>query len=63
MTLLRRFKTDVALLAALEDPAALKAPWTTEHYYKRQLPGYEMEEYVCTNNRNAEDEKGAQTAK
>ena len=46
----------------LEDPEALTHPIKEEHYYKRQPRLQEIEEYICTNQRNAPDEKGFQTA-
>jgi hypothetical protein len=41
----------------IEDPKVLEAPWTFTFAYKR-MPGYEMLEYVCENNRSYLDENG-----
>jgi len=41
----------------LQDPVVLEKPVTFTYAYKR-LPGYEMVEFVCDNNREFVDEKG-----
>lgn len=42
----------------IEDPAVLEKPVTYTLAYKRMMPGYEMVEFVCDNNREYVDEKG-----
>jgi hypothetical protein len=42
----------------IEDPAALEKPWTVTFAYRR-MPGYEILEYVCEDNREYADESGA----
>lgn len=39
------------------DPAVLTGPWSFTYAYRR-LPGYEMLEYVCEDNREYVDDKG-----
>ena len=39
------------------DPKVLLKPWTVTYAYRR-MPGYEMLEYVCENNREYVDDKG-----
>jgi hypothetical protein len=41
----------------IEDPAVLEKPWTTTFAYRR-MPGYEIIEYVCEDNREYADENG-----
>jgi hypothetical protein len=41
----------------IEDPALLTEPWTTTFAYRR-MPGYELIEYVCEDNREYADENG-----
>ena len=41
----------------IDDPVTLEKPWTFSFAYKR-LPGYQMMEYVCENNREYVDDKG-----
>lgn len=41
----------------IEDPEVLEKPWTTTFAYKR-MPGYEIIEYVCEDNREYADESG-----
>jgi hypothetical protein len=41
----------------ITDPKVFTGPWTFTYAYKR-LPGYEMLEYVCEDNREYVDEKG-----
>jgi hypothetical protein len=41
----------------IEDPEVLEAPWTFTFAFRR-MPGYEMVEYVCENNREYVDDKG-----
>jgi hypothetical protein len=41
----------------ITDPKVLERPWTFAYAYRR-LPGYEMLEYVCEDNREYVDEKG-----
>jgi hypothetical protein len=41
------------------DPEHLTAPWTWTWMYKR-WPGYELQEYVCEDNRYTADENGVQ---
>lgn len=43
----------------IEDPEVLERPWTVTFEFNR-LPGYEMMEYVCEDNREYVDETGAQ---
>jgi hypothetical protein len=42
----------------IEDPVVLEKPVTYTLAYKRMMPGYEMVEFVCDNNREYVDEKG-----
>lgn len=42
----------------ITDPEALTKPWVTYHYYVRMPKGTEMEEYICTNNRQTEGPNG-----
>jgi hypothetical protein len=41
----------------IEDPAVLTKPWVTTFAYRR-MPGYEIIEYVCEDNREYADEDG-----
>jgi len=41
----------------IEDPEVLERPWTVTFAYKR-MPGYEIIEYVCEDNREYADENG-----
>lgn len=41
----------------IEDPVVLEKPYTYTNAYRR-MPGYEMLEYVCENNRDYIDENG-----
>jgi hypothetical protein len=41
----------------IDDPAVLEKPWTTTFAYRR-MPGYEIIEYVCEDNREYADESG-----
>ncbi len=41
----------------IEDPEVLEKPWTTTFAYRR-MPGYEIIEYVCEDNREYADENG-----
>jgi hypothetical protein len=41
----------------IDDPKVLTRPWTVTYAYRR-MPGYEMLEYVCENNREYVDDKG-----
>jgi hypothetical protein len=41
----------------IEDPAMLEKPWTVTFAYKR-MPGYDLLEYVCEDNREYADEDG-----
>jgi hypothetical protein len=41
----------------ITDPKVLVKPWTVTYAYKR-MPGYQMLEYVCENNRDYVDDKG-----
>jgi hypothetical protein len=41
----------------IEDSAVLEKPWTTTFAYRR-MPGYEIIEYVCEDNREYADESG-----
>jgi hypothetical protein len=41
----------------IEDPEILERPWTVTFAYKR-MPGYEIIEYVCEDNREYADENG-----
>jgi len=41
----------------IEDPAMLEKPWTVTFAYKR-MPGYDLIEYVCEDNREYADEDG-----
>lgn len=41
----------------IEDPEVLEKPWTVTFAYKR-MPGYEIIEYVCEDNREYADENG-----
>jgi hypothetical protein len=41
----------------IEDPEMLERPWTVTFAYKR-MPGYEIIEYVCEDNREYADENG-----
>jgi hypothetical protein len=41
----------------ITDPKALAKPWTVTYAYHR-MPGYQMLEYVCENNRDYVDDKG-----
>jgi hypothetical protein len=41
----------------IEDPEVLEKPWTVTFAYKR-MPGYELLEYVCEDNREYADENG-----
>ena len=41
----------------IEDPAVLEKPWTVTFAYRR-MPGYEIIEYVCEDNREYADEDG-----
>jgi hypothetical protein len=41
----------------ITDPKALEKPWSITYAYRR-MPGYEMLEYVCENNRDYVDDKG-----
>jgi hypothetical protein len=41
----------------IEDPAMLEKPWTVTFAYKR-MPGYDILEYVCEDNREYADENG-----
>lgn len=41
----------------IEDPAVLERPWTVTFAYRR-MPGYEILEYVCEDNREYADERG-----
>lgn len=42
----------------IEDPEVFEEPWTLKFVYNR-LPGYEMMEYICEDNREYADETGA----
>jgi hypothetical protein len=61
-----RIKEEIRLVApdilhdqvTVEDPVALEKPWTFTFAYRR-MPDYKMLEYVCDNNRDYVDEKGA----
>ena len=44
----------------VEDPKAFTQPWTVVRHYRRQ-PGWQIEEFVCENNRNAPDANGVTT--
>jgi hypothetical protein len=44
----------------IEDPKAFTQPWTVVRRYRRQ-PGWQIEEFVCENNRNAPDANGVTT--
>jgi hypothetical protein len=46
----------------LTDPGALTAPYKTERFFKREPSSMEIEEYICTNQRNPPDAEGRQTA-
>jgi hypothetical protein len=41
----------------IEDPVVLEKPFTYTNAYRR-MPGYEVLEYVCENNRDYVDENG-----
>jgi len=41
----------------IEDPEVLEKAWTTTFAYRR-MPGYEIIEYVCEDNREYADENG-----
>jgi hypothetical protein len=41
----------------IQDPAILERPWTVTLAYRR-MPGYEIIEYVCEDNREYADEDG-----
>jgi len=41
----------------IEDPAMLEKPWTTTFAYQR-MPGYQIIEYICEDNREYADENG-----
>jgi hypothetical protein len=41
----------------IEDPEILETPWTVTFAYRR-MPGYEIIEYVCEDNREYADENG-----
>jgi hypothetical protein len=41
----------------IEDPQILEKPWTVTFAYRR-MPGYELIEYVCEDNREYADESG-----
>lgn len=41
----------------IQDPAILERPWTVTFAYRR-MPGYEIIEYVCEDNREYADEDG-----
>jgi hypothetical protein len=41
----------------IEDPEILEKPWTVTFAYRR-MPGYELIEYVCEDNREYADEQG-----
>jgi hypothetical protein len=41
----------------IEDPEMLEKPWTVTFAYRR-MPGYELIEYVCEDNREFADENG-----
>jgi hypothetical protein len=41
----------------IEDPAVLEKPWTVTFAYRR-MPGYEIIEYVCEDNREYADDDG-----
>jgi hypothetical protein len=41
----------------ITDPKVLERPWTYAYAYRR-LPGYEMLEYVCEDNREYVDKNG-----
>jgi hypothetical protein len=41
----------------IDDPKAFTQPWTVVRHYRRQ-PGWEIQEFVCENNRNAPDANG-----
>jgi hypothetical protein len=43
----------------IEDPATLEKPWTFTIAYRR-MPGYQLLEYVCEDNREFADENGLQ---
>ena len=42
----------------IEDPEVLEGPWQVTFVFSR-LPGYEMMEYICEDNREYADETGA----
>jgi len=46
----------------ISDPKALTGEWKFTRYYAREPKGTEINEYVCTNNRNLPDANGVQTA-
>jgi hypothetical protein len=41
----------------IDDPALLATPWTVTFAYRR-MPGYELIEYVCEDNREYADDSG-----
>jgi hypothetical protein len=43
----------------IEDPATLEKPWTFTIAYRR-MPGYQLLEYICEDNREFADENGLQ---
>jgi len=43
----------------IDDPATLEKPWTFTVAYRR-LPGYQLLEYICEDNRESADENGLQ---
>ena len=58
---LRRTSRDIVEdRIVIDDPKAFTRPWTVVRHYRRQ-PGWEIEEFVCENNRNAPDANGVTT--
>jgi hypothetical protein len=46
----------------ISDPLVLTGEWKYSRVYRRAPPGQEIEEFVCTNDRNRPDAQGFQTA-
>jgi hypothetical protein len=44
----------------IDDPKAFTKPWTVIRHYRRQ-PTWQIEEFICENNRNAPDANGVTT--
>jgi len=49
-----------AAIPGADDPKAFTQPWTVVRHYRRQ-PDWQIEEFVCENNRNAPDANGVTT--